>query len=130
MLTKATFKIISWDEEPFDEPEDGPKLTRAHVKKSFHGDLSGTGNLMYVMTYLDSGVVASFTGFEKAVGSLGGRTGSFVLRHKGSYDGEKATAEYEVVPGSGTNELAGLSGTGGFSAGHTEEHDMTLDYKV
>ena len=129
MHTNATFKIISWDEEPFDESEDGAKLTRAHVRKSFHGDLSGTGNLMYVMTYLDSGG-ATFTGFEKVVGSLGGRTGSFVLRHTGSYDGEKATAEYEVVPGSGTDELAGLSGTGGFSAGHAEEHDMTLDYDV
>ena len=82
MPIKATFKIISWEEEPFDEPEDGPKLTRAHIRKSFHGDLSGTGNLMYIMTYLDSGV-ASFTGFEKVVGGLGGRTGRFVLRHTG-----------------------------------------------
>ena len=129
MLTNATFKIISWDEEPFDEPGDGSKLTRAHVRRSFHGDLSGTGNLMYVMTYLDSGV-ASFMGFEKVVGSLGGRTGSFVLRHTGSYEGNEATATYEVVPGSGTNELVGLSGTGGFSAGHAEEHNMTLDYEV
>ena len=129
MLTKATFKIKSWDEEPFDEPDEGPKLTRAHIMKSFHGDLSGTGNLMYVMTYLDSGV-ASFTGFEKVVGSLGGRKGSFVLRHTGSYDGEKATADYEVVTGSGTGELSGLSGKGGFSAGDALEHDMTLDYEV
>ncbi len=129
MLTKATFKITSWDEEPFDDPEDGPKLTRAHVRKSFHGDLSGTGNLMYVMAHLDAGN-ATFTGFEKVVGSLGGRTGSFVLRHAGSYDGEKATAVYEVVSGSGTDGLTGLSGTGGFSAGHAEEHDMTLDYEV
>ena len=89
MFTRATFKIVSWDEEAFDEPEDGPKLTWAHVKKSFHGDLSGTGNLMYVMTHLENGN-ASFSGFEKVVGSLGGRTGSFVLRHTGSYDGEKA----------------------------------------
>ncbi len=43
MLTEAKFKIISRDEEPFDEPADRPKLTRAHVKNSFHGDLSGTG---------------------------------------------------------------------------------------
>ena len=84
---------------------------------------------MYIMTYLDSGG-ASFTGFEKVVGSSGGRRGSFVLRHTRSYDGEKATAEYEVVPGSGTNELAGLSGTGGFSVGHAEEYDITLDYEV
>ena len=129
MLTRATFRITSWDEEPFDETEEGPRLTRAHVMKSFHGDLSGTGNLTYVMTYFDS-ENASFMGFEKVVGSLGGRKGSFVLRHTGAYGGGKATAEYEVVPGSGTDELAGLSGTGGFSAGHAEEHDMTLDYEV
>ncbi len=129
MRAKATFKIVSWDEEPFDETEGGPKLTQAHVKKSFEGDLTGTGNLMYVMTYLDGGS-ASFSGFEKVVGSLDGRTGSFVLRHTGSYDGEKANAECEVVPGSGTDELAGLSGTGGFSAGHAEEHEITLEYEV
>ena len=129
MVTNATFRILSWDEEPFDEPEDGPKLTRAHVKKSYHGDLSGTGNLMYVMTYLDART-ASFSGFENVVGSLGGRAGSFVLRHTGSYDGETATATCDVVPGSGTGELAGLTGTGGFSAGHAEEHELTFEYEV
>lgn len=129
MLANAKFKIVSWEEEPFDEPEDGPKLTRAHVRKSFHGDLSGTGNLMYVMVSLSAGE-ATFIGFEKVVGSLDGRKGSFVLRHSGSYDGAQATAEYEVVPGSGTDELAGISGNGGFSAGHAEEHGMTLDYEV
>lgn len=129
MLTNATFKIVSWDEEPFDESEDGPKLTRAHIRRTFHGDLSGTGNLMYLMAHIDS-EDATFSGFEKVVGSLGGRTGSFALRHTGSYDGEKATAKYEVVPGSGTGELAGLSGTGGFSVGHAVEHDMTLEYEL
>ena len=129
MLTNATFKIVSWDEEPFDESEDGPKLTRAHIRRTFHGDLSGTGNLMYLMAHIDS-EDATFSGFEKVVGSLGGRTGSFALRHTGSYDGETATAKYEVVPGSGTGELAGLSGTGGFSAGHAVEHKMTLEYEV
>ena len=129
MHANVTFKIVSWDENPFDESEDDSKLTQAHVKRSFDGDLTGTGNLMYVMTHLKSGD-ASFIGYEKVVGALGGRSGSFVLRHTGSYDGGKATAELEVVPGSGTDGLVGLSGTGRFSAGHAEEHDMPLDYEV
>ena len=129
MRANVTFNILSWDEEPFDEQEGGPKLTQAHIKKSFAGDLVATGNLMYVMTYLDS-ASAVFSGFEKVVGSLGGRTGSFVLRHTGSYDGEQATAACEVVPGSGTDELVGLSGTGGFSAGHAEQHDMMFEYEL
>lgn len=129
MHANVTFKIVSWDETPFDESGDGAKLTQTHVRRSFDGDLIGTGNLMYVMTHIDSGN-AVFLGYENVVGSLGGRTGSFVLRHTGSYDGGKATAELEVVPGSGTDELVGLSGTGRFSAGHAEEHDMPLDYEV
>ncbi len=88
MLTHATFRILSWDEEAFDEREGEPRLTRALVTKSFHGELTGTGNLLYVMTHLEGGS-ASFTGFEKVVGSLGGRRGSFVLRHAGTYDWER-----------------------------------------
>ncbi|MDE0330154.1 MAG: DUF3224 domain-containing protein [Anaerolineaceae bacterium] len=124
-----TFRILGRDEEAFDEPEDGPTLTRAQIRKSFEGDLVATGVLMYAMTYLDD-ENASFLGFEKVVGTLGGRTGSFVLRHTGVYDGEQARASCEVVPGSGTGELAGLSGSGGFAAGHAEQHDMTLEHEI
>ena len=129
MQASVTFRIEGWDEEPFDEPEDGPRLTRAHIRKAFEGDLVATGVLMYVMTYLDDSD-ATFLGFEKVTGSLGGRSGSFVLRHTGTYDGEKATATCEVLPGSGTGELAGLSGSGGFSAGHAAQHDMTFEYEL
>ncbi len=129
MLTKAKFKVVGWDEQPYDEPEDGPKLSRVHVKRTFSGDLAGTGNLVLVMAYLDNGNVL-FTGYEKVVGSLGGRAGSFVLHHTGVHYGQGATAEHDVVAGSGTGELAGIAGTGGYSAGDEEESDMTLDYEV
>ena len=81
------------------------------------------------MTHFEDGN-ATFLGFEKVVGTLHGRSGSFVLQHTGSYDGQTATAKYEVVPGSGTNQLTGLSGAGAFSAGHAEQHAMTLDYQL
>ena len=129
MRAEVTFKIVSWDENPFDEPESGPKLTRAHMQRSFDGDLIGTGNLMYLMTHLDSGD-ASFLGYEKVIGSLGDRKGSFVLLHTGTYDGGKANAQLEVVAGSGTGELAGLTGKGSFSAGHAEEHEMPFEYEI
>lgn len=35
-----------------------------------------------------------------------------------------------MVFGSGADQLTGLSGTGRFSAGHAEEHTMTLDYEL
>ena len=130
-MTRADvkFKIVSWDESPFDERDDGPKLSQAHIQRSFDGDLIGTGNLMYLMTHLERGN-ASFLGYEKVVGSLAGRSGSFVLRHTRSYDGGMAMSELQVVAVSGTGELVGLSGTGHFSAGHAEEHEMPLEYEV
>ena len=79
------------------------------------------------MTYT-SDDEATFVGIERIVGSLGGRSGSFVLQHSGTYDGEKATAEWEVLQGSGTDELEGLTGSGGFSSSHAEEYEITLDY--
>ena len=129
MHAKTMFKIVSWDEESFDDPEGDLKLTRAHVKKSFEGDLIGTGNLMYVMMYLDSGG-ASFSGFEKGCGQLRRAdrqlraTARGVLRRRQSHGGVRGGA------GSGTDELADLSGTGGFSAGHAEEHEMALEYEI
>ena len=128
MHAKATFKVVSWDEDQFDQQVSGPKLTRAHVRKSFSGDLTGTGNLLYLMTYA-SDTEGTFVGIERIVGSLGGRSGSFVLQHSGTYDGEKATAEWEVLQGSGTDELEGLTGSGGFSSGQAEEYEMTLEYQ-
>ena len=114
-------------EDPFDQQDSGPRLTRAHVRKSFSGDLVGTGNLLYLMTHA-SETEATFVGIERVVGSLGGRSGSFVLQHSGTFDGQKATAEWEVLQGSGTDELEGLTGSGGFSSGHAEEYEMTLEY--
>ena len=127
MLAKAKFKIVSWEEEPYDEQDSGPKLTRAQVRQSFSGDLVGTGNLIYLMAHA-SETQATFVGFERVVGSLGGRSGSFVLQHTGAFDGEKATSEWEMLPGSGTGDLEGLVGSGGFSAGHAAEHEMTFEY--
>ena len=33
MHASVTFRILGWDEEAFDEPEDGPRLTRAQIQK-------------------------------------------------------------------------------------------------
>lgn len=122
-----TFKLKSWDETPFSEIPDGPNLTRVSVTKSFSGDIEGEGTLEYLMAYRDDGS-ASFIGLERVIGRLGGRSGSFVLQHTGMYEGGTASATWVVVPGSGTGELEGLRGEGGFASAHADEYLMTLDY--
>lgn len=124
----STFKVTSWNEEPFHEIDGAPRLTRARVTKSFAGEIVGESVLEYLMVHLADGT-ARFTGLERIVGAVGGRSGTFVLEHSGAFVGGVATAAWTVVPGSGTGDLTGLRGDGGFSSGHAEEYDTTLTYR-
>ncbi len=125
---EATFTVQGWTEHPFHEIEGGPRLTRASVAKRFEGAVEGDGVLEYLMIHHSDGS-ASFTGLERVVGRVGDRSGSFVLQHTGTYEGGTATASWFVVPGSGTGDLTGMRGEGGFSAPHAERYVMTLDYR-
>ena len=127
--TLVTFQIESWDEETHDEYEGGWKLTRAVVQKKFTKGIEGTGSLEYLMIYTDEGT-ASFVGFEHIAGSLGNRSGSFVLQHVGTYAEGISKAAMIVIPDSGTGELSGLCGKGDFEFGHAQEFTFTLEYSL
>lgn len=71
---------------------------------------------------------ACFIGLERVVGRVGERSGSFVLQHNGTFEGGTAKATWFVVPGSGTENLQGLRGEGGFASGHAQQYTITLDY--
>ncbi|HUE76215.1 MAG TPA: DUF3224 domain-containing protein [Chloroflexota bacterium] len=123
----GTLELKSWQEAPYSETTGGPRLVRASVAKSFHGDIEANGTLEYLVVYLDDGS-ASFMGLEQVVGRIGDRAGSFVLRHDGTFEGTTARATWSVVPDTGTGELRGLRGEGGFVWGHGEAGVMTLDH--
>jgi Protein of unknown function (DUF3224) len=112
----ATFQIEGWDEDDIMETDDGARVTRAKVSRSFEGDIEGAGTVEWLMAYDEDGS-ATFVGIERIVGSIGGRTGTVVLRHVGAFDGQVAKADLLVVPGSGTGELRGVRGEGSFEAG-------------
>jgi len=124
---KGTFELKAWDEKPFNEINGMPKLTRASVIKSYQGAITGEGILEYLMMYRDDGS-ASFVGLERVVGSVGGRSGSFVFQHTGTFKDGVAAVTLIVVPGSGTADLHGLRGEGGFAVGHQGPYSITLDY--
>src|SRR2546425_687448 len=125
----ARFAIKHWDEKPYSEGKDVPKLTRASVTKTFTGDIEGEGQVEYLMMYRSDGS-ATFVGFERVVGRLAGKAGSFVLQRTGVFEAGVAKESYSVVPGSGTGELRGLRGEGATAVGHGMEHPMTLTYDL
>ena len=125
----ARFAIQSWDEKPYSEGLDQPKLTRASVTKTYSGDITGEAQIEYLMMYRDDGA-ATFVGLERIVGRMAGRTGSFVLQRTGVFEDGQAKESYSVIPGSGTGELAGLQGAGTSAVGHGLEHPFILEYEL
>lgn len=81
----------------------------------------------YLVTYGEDGSASSVV-MERVVGRVGYRSGSFVLQHSGTFGGGIAKASLFVVPCSGTGELSGLRGEGGFASGHAQEYAITLNY--
>jgi hypothetical protein len=125
----ARFAIKSWDEQPYGEGQDLPRLTRARVTKTFTGDIEGEGQVEYLMMYRGDGS-ATFLGLERFVGRLGGKAGTFVLQRTGVFESGQAKESYSVIPGSGTGELRGLRGDGTSAVGHGTEHPFMLNYEL
>lgn len=125
----ARFAITSWDEKPYSEGPDLPKLTRATVKKTFTGDIQGEGQVDYLMMYRGDGS-ATFIGLERITATVDGKSGTFVLQRTGVFEDGQAKESYFVVPGSATGALRGLRGEGTSSVGHGMEHPFTLSYEL
>ena len=125
----ARFAITSWDEKPFSEGQDLPRMTRAIVKKTFTGDIEGEGHVEYLMMYRSDGS-ATFVGLERVAGRVGDKTGTFVLQRVGVFEHGQAKESYSIVPGSGTGELQGLEGEGSSALGHGMEHPFSLNYDL
>jgi hypothetical protein len=126
---RAQFAIKSWDEKPYSEGTDLPKLTRASVTKTFSGDIEGEGHVEYLMMYRSDGS-ATFVGLERIVGRVGGKAGTFVLQRTGVFEGGQAKESYSVVAGSGTGELHGLRGDGTSALGHGSDYPFLLNYEL
>lgn len=125
----ARFAIKNWDEKPYSEGQDLPRLTRASVTKIFTGDIEGEGQVEYLMMYRSDGS-ANFLGLERFVGRIDGKAGTFVLQRTGVFEAGQAKESYSVIPGSGTGELRGLRGDGRSAVGHGMEHPFTLNYEL
>lgn len=125
----ATFGIKSWDEKPWHEGENGRKLTRATVVKTYSGDLAGEGKIEYVMAYA-SEASAVFVGFERIDGRLAGREGTFVMKDDGVFEEGVAASSFEIVEGSGTGDLDGIRGRASVDAVKADTQTITFEYDL
>lgn len=129
-MANGKFEVGDWNEETYQELDGGAKLTRATVGETFTGDVEGKGTFEWLMAYRKDGT-ARFVGLLRIEGSVRGRSGSFVIESVGEFDGKEAIGSWDVVTGSGTEELVDLAGTGTFRAplgpSGTYELDVSME---
>jgi len=109
------------------DPTPAPALLEIHIREKFTGDLDGesTVRALQVQHADQSAQLVSMQRFE---GTLHGRRGTFVLQGSERIERGQIKATWFVVPGSGTGDLAGLRGEGGFAGAFGKGSDATLEY--
>lgn len=127
MQAQSSFKLIEAKEVPYSEVKGGPKLTKGNFIMEYMGELQGKGELQELKCYLTDSS-ATVYGFERITGSIGDKSGSFVLEHVGKYENGVLTSKRNVVQGSGTGELTGILGEINFESGSVEEFKITFNY--
>lgn len=125
MTTRAggTFEV-KLIPQPADDLAADPTVGRMTIDKQFHGDLEATshGQMLSAMTSVKGS--AGYVALERVVGTLQGRSGSFVLQHSGTMDRGTPQLSVTVVPDSGTDQLIGLSGRMTINAAETHSYDF------
>ena len=122
----GTIQVKSWQPLEFDT-RGGPSLNEIRVTEDFFGDIAGEGTARMLQTLRADGT-ASFVAVERVSATLAGRRGTFVLQDAGTLADNQVRGTWFVVPGSGTEELAGLRGEGGFEAALGQHARYTLNY--
>ena len=125
----GTFEVKLGGEEAYHEADGDVRLTHANGTQRFSGDIEGDGSIEWLMCYLPDGG-ARLVGMQRISGTLDGHRGTFMIDAIGDHDGKSSTATWHVIDGSGTGELAGISGQGGLDAQGGPTVSYHLDYAI
>lgn len=102
---------------------------RMRIEKTFHGALAGTSRGEMLTGGDPARGTAGYVALEVVDGVLDGRRGGFALQHHGAMDAAGARLSIEVVPGSGTGELAGIEGRLDLQR-RDGRHDYVLSWRL
>ncbi|MFI5258721.1 MAG: DUF3224 domain-containing protein [Candidatus Limnocylindrales bacterium] len=130
-MSKATgtFRVTGGSEQTIREAAGEVRLMRVSGTQRFGGSIVGEGSVEWVFCYRRDRS-ARFTGLQRIEGSIDGRSGSLIVESTGDHDGKGSTGRWQVVPGSGFGELAGIAGEGSFDAPGGPEVTYELEYRI
>ncbi len=123
---EAKIAVQSSEAKPYDQTV-SPALVEIRISETFTGDIDGESPVRALEVLRDD-KSACLVSVQRFCGKLGGRQGTFVLQGSEIVENGKIKATWFVVPGSGTGDLSGLRGEGGFEGHFGKGSDGTLDY--
>ena len=123
---EAKITVQSSEAKPYDQTA-SLALMEIRLSETFTGDIDGE-SMVRALQVLRHDQSATLVSMQRFRGKLGGRQGTFVLQGSEIVENGKIKATWFVVPGSGTGELSGVRGEGGFEGNFGKGSDGTLDY--
>lgn len=122
---KGAFDVTITPQETADEAP----VARMLLYKEFHGDLEAIahGEMMAAHEPLTGAGV--YVAIDRVTGTLDGRSGSFLMAHRGIANADGQQLDIVIIPGSGTGQLTGITGSVGIRI-EEKKHFYTIDYAL
>jgi len=134
MHTSATFTVTSFEPADLSAPgtATGTPVGVARMVKEFRGGLEGRAETLFTSAFDQERGVGTYVAMEAFAGTLDGRAGTLNIAHTATTDGgpDRLHEVVVIVPGIGTEELAGVTGTGRLQVDSDGTHRLELDYEV
>jgi hypothetical protein len=109
-MTNQATGIFDVKLTPQDDKSEDKTLGRMTIDKQWQGDLEGTSKGQMLTGGDASKGSAGYVAIEKFSGTVKGRKGALIFQHSATMTKGEGQLSITVVPDSGTDELAGISG--------------------
>jgi len=134
MRASGTFVVVELTPAPVPSPaiETAVSVGVATMDKRFEGEVAGRSATLFTSAFDQSTGTGTYVAMESFEGALHSRAGTFNFAHSATMSGGTRQGEFFVVivPGSGTGELAGITGTGGIAIDSDGTHRIWFDHDL
>jgi hypothetical protein len=131
MRAEATFTVSDFTPAPVPAPEITTALPVgvATMNKHYAGAIEGRSQTIFTSAFDPAAGIGTYVALESFEGTVDGRGGAFNFVHTASTSGDDRSGEVLfIVPDSGTDDLATITGTGSIAIDGT--HRIHLDYQL
>jgi len=132
-VTTSTFTVTEVEPQPHDPGvRTGLPTGYLLMRKEFRGGIEGWARTQFCYAYDDASEVGTYVALESFTGTIDGRRGTCNIAHQATTTGagQRSAETLVIVPGSGSDELAGITGTGRLVVDPDGTHHLELDYTL